>query len=199
MVEETLHPRPGRLRGRRVSLSGRTETRFVPERRCDNVCRQDGTPGAAGPRALSGPGEAAKAGSSIGLANVQRRILLQYWCALRPVGGTARRGRGTCISIARARWERAEGGLARLRANNRGRRDPGGGHAGKNGGLGGRGLSACGCLRQWTGPRWRLWSGVRRTCVHRFPKCPSAAGLEFIDGVHALGLALPHRCAQRFR
>ena len=89
-----------------VSLSGRTEDGVLYLSVCDNGVGMDPERLAA---CLSGPGEG-KAGSSIGLANVQRRILLQYgapyglWVDSAP-------GRGTCISITLPAGSGREGGL----------------------------------------------------------------------------------------
>ena len=89
-----------------VSLSGRTEDGVLYLSVCDNGVGMDPERLAA---CLSGPGEG-KAGSSIGLANVQRRILLQYgapyglWVDSAP-------GRGTCISIALPAGSGRAGGL----------------------------------------------------------------------------------------
>lgn len=136
---------------------------------------------------LSGPGEG-KAGSSIGLANVQRRILLQYgapyglWVDSAP-------GRGTCISIT---LPAGSGGKEACHAarNNRGRRDPGAGHAGKNGGLGGRGFQLAGCYANGQAALEAM-ERCPADLVFTDIKMPVCSGLEFIDGVHALGLA-PH-------
>lgn len=89
-----------------VSLSGRTEDGVLYLSVCDNGVGMGPERLAA---CLSGPGEG-KAGSSIGLANVQRRILLQYgapyglWVDSAP-------GRGTCISITLPAGSGREGGL----------------------------------------------------------------------------------------
>ncbi|MFQ7003445.1 MAG: sensor histidine kinase [Ruthenibacterium lactatiformans] len=89
-----------------VSLSGRTEDGVLYLSVCDNGVGMDPERLAA---CLSGPGEG-KAGSSIGLANVQRRVLLQYgapyglWVDSAP-------GRGTCISITLPAGSGREGGL----------------------------------------------------------------------------------------
>lgn len=133
------------------------------------------------------PGEG-KAGSSIGLANVQRRILLQYGA---PYGlwWTARRA---AAPVFRSRCPLGAGGKEDCHAarNNRGRRDPGAGHAGKNGGLGGRGFQLAGCYANGQAALEAM-ERCPADLVFTDIKMPVCSGLEFIDGVHALGLA-PH-------
>ena len=68
----------------------------------------------------------------------------------------------------------------------------------KNGGLGGRGLSACGLLRQWTGRVGGYGAVSGGPCVHRYQN----ARLQRA-GIHRRracpGPCAPHRSAQRFR
>ena len=165
-----------------VSLSGRTEDGVLYLSVCDNGVGMDPERLAA---CLSGPGEG-KAGASC--CNTVR---------LMACGWTARRA---AAPVFRSRCPLGAGGKEACHAarNNRGRRDPGAGHAGKNGGLGGRGLSACGLLRQWTGRVGGYGAVSGGPCVHRYQN----ARLQRA-GIHRRracpGPCAPHRSAQRFR
>ncbi len=175
-----------------VSLSGRTEDGVLYLSVCDNGVGMDRS---GWPRACPAPvrekpahPSAWRTCSGASCCNTVR---------LMACGWTARRA---AAPVFRSRCPLGAGGKEACHAarNNRGRRDPGAGHAGKNGGLGGRGLSACGLLRQWTG-RVGAMERCPADLVFTDIKMPVCSGLEFIGRRACPGPCAPHRSAQRFR